>query len=124
MNLPDQPKPPSPLKAIRAYCLSCCKGSQQEVRLCPATECVLHDFRMGRNPFRKSHPMSEEHKQKLMSAREKFNTSKTFSNESDSETDDLSNAISHLDMSYEESYLNRNEFPTYPNFPEEGDGSS
>ena len=68
--------------------------------------------------------MSEEHKQKLMSAREKFNTSKTFSNERESETDDLSNAISHLDMSYEENYLNRNEFPTYPNFPEEGDGSS
>lgn len=124
MTLPDQPKPTSPLRAIRQYCLSCCMESQQEVRLCPATECVLHDFRMGRNPFRKSHPMSEEHKKKLMSARDKFNTSKTFSNERETGADYLSSTNSHLDMSYEENYLNRNEYPTYPNFPEEGDGSS
>ena len=124
MTLPDQPKPTSPLRAIRSYCLSCCMESQQEVRLCPATECVLHDFRMGRNPFRKSYPMSEEHKQKLMTAREKFNTSKTIPNESDSEKDSFGSTNSHLDMSYEENYLNRNEYPVYPNFPEEGDGSS
>ena len=38
----------SPLKAIRAYCLGCCLGQPVEVAACPATECILHPFRMGR----------------------------------------------------------------------------
>lgn len=42
----------SPVKAIRAYCLNCCLESANEVRLCPAEDCVLHPFRFGKNPYR------------------------------------------------------------------------
>lgn len=38
----------TPLKAIRARCLTCCGGSSKEVRLCPAEKCPLHPHRMGR----------------------------------------------------------------------------
>jgi|GEM_PF-3888544 len=34
------------LKAmVRAYCLWCCGGSQQEVRLCPVKDCPLYRWR-------------------------------------------------------------------------------
>lgn len=49
----------NPVKAIRAKCLhDCCAGSSTEVENCQCTECFLHPFRFGKNPFRK--PMSEE----------------------------------------------------------------
>lgn len=41
----------NPLKAIRAKCLECCGGSPKEVRLCSDTNCALHPFRKGQNPF-------------------------------------------------------------------------
>ncbi len=47
-------KPPTykpPLKAIRAYCLDCCLEQPKEVRLCPASDCAVHSFRFGKNPF-------------------------------------------------------------------------
>lgn len=37
----------TPIKAIRAKCLDCCCGSNDEVRLCPITDCPLHIYRMG-----------------------------------------------------------------------------
>jgi len=37
----------SPLKAIRAKCLSCCCDSKIEVRLCPSKTCPLWPFRSG-----------------------------------------------------------------------------
>lgn len=45
-------KPPTPLKAIRAKCLDCVCFQPSEVRKCPAKECPLWPFRMGRNPNR------------------------------------------------------------------------
>jgi len=48
----------SPLKAIRAKCLDCSNDSPQEVRSCNITGCSLHDFRMGKNPHRKSRELS------------------------------------------------------------------
>lgn len=42
----------SPLKAIRAKRLDCSNDQWNEVRLCPATDCALHEFRLGRNPNR------------------------------------------------------------------------
>ena len=42
----------TPLKAIRAKCLDCCCQQANEVRLCAATECPLHPYRMGHNPKR------------------------------------------------------------------------
>ena len=50
----------SPLKAIRARCLDCCAGQAQEVKLCPAQNCPLYPFRLGKNPFRKSREYSPE----------------------------------------------------------------
>ena len=35
-------------RAIRAKCLDCCGNQQTEVRLCPAENCPLHPYRMGR----------------------------------------------------------------------------
>lgn len=35
-------------KAIRLKCLDCCCDQSAEVRRCPATDCPLWRFRMGR----------------------------------------------------------------------------
>jgi hypothetical protein len=35
-------------KAIRLKCLDCCAGQSAEVRKCPAEQCPLWRFRMGR----------------------------------------------------------------------------
>lgn len=35
-------------KAIRLKCLDCCCGQAAEVRKCPAIDCPLWRFRMGR----------------------------------------------------------------------------
>lgn len=35
-------------KAIRLKCLDCCCGQAAEVRKCPAEDCPLWRFRMGR----------------------------------------------------------------------------
>jgi hypothetical protein len=39
------------LRVIRRKCLDCSAGQPSEVRLCPATSCPLHPYRMGENPF-------------------------------------------------------------------------
>jgi hypothetical protein len=43
----------SPLKAIRAHCLSCCAGYAGEVRLCTIKACDLFPYRFGSNPNRR-----------------------------------------------------------------------
>lgn len=35
-------------RAIRAKCLDCCCGQSAEVRKCPATDCPLWVYRMGK----------------------------------------------------------------------------
>lgn len=40
----------TPIKAIRAYCMSCCRENRAEVRACPAAACPLHPYRMGHRP--------------------------------------------------------------------------
>lgn len=35
-------------KAIRLKCLDCCAGQAAEVRRCPATQCPLWRYRMGK----------------------------------------------------------------------------
>ena len=37
-------------KAIRQKCLECSAWQEKEVRLCPAKDCALWPYRMGRNP--------------------------------------------------------------------------
>lgn len=60
----DAKKTPSPLKSIRAYCLGCCYGSAEEVKLCPITNCELYPFRFGKNPYHTA-TITEEHREKL-----------------------------------------------------------
>lgn len=43
--------PQSPIKSIRAYCVECAGDSEAEARKCPATQCPLWPFRMGKNVF-------------------------------------------------------------------------
>lgn len=52
----------NPVKAIRAYCLSCVGGSSNEVDKCPISECPLHSFRHGKNPFRTKRELTDEQK--------------------------------------------------------------
>ena len=63
----------SPIKAIRAKCLDCCIGQREEVKLCPAKDCPLWPFRLGKNPNRKR-VLTEEQKraaaERLKKARE------------------------------------------------------
>lgn len=67
----------SPLKAIRAKCLECSSDSPGEVKECNITDCELHSFRMGKNPFRKKRVLTEEQKsvmaERLKNARESKN---------------------------------------------------
>lgn len=41
------------LRIIRLKCLDCVCYQEQEVRLCPDDECVLHAFRMGKHPIKR-----------------------------------------------------------------------
>lgn len=53
-------------KAIRMKCLDCCCDNMAEVRKCPATNCPLWRYRMGREendelkPVRKNSENSDE----------------------------------------------------------------
>jgi len=42
----------SPLKAIRNHCLECMGYQAKEVKNCPAKECWLWPYRMGKRPKR------------------------------------------------------------------------
>ena len=62
----------SPIKAIRAKCLDCCCGQRDEVKLCPAKDCPLWPFRMGKNPNRSRNMTDEQReaaKERLAKAR-------------------------------------------------------
>ena len=50
----------NPVKAIRAFCIDCCGGSSNEVKLCTAPKCVLYPFRLGKNPYRAKRELTEE----------------------------------------------------------------
>lgn len=52
----------SPVKAIRAYCIGCCNGSFNEVKLCEISDCELYPFRFGKNPYIKRKELTEEQK--------------------------------------------------------------
>lgn len=46
----------TPLKAIRAFCVSCMGFQPREVANCTSRTCVLFPMRFGRNPFQKRGP--------------------------------------------------------------------
>ena len=119
MELPQQPQPTSPLKAIRSYCLSCCLESALEVKLCPAEECPLWAFRFGKNPYRKSTPMSDEQKKERAERLRRFKHSESAEILEENNMIAFSSIKSHLSMENEETSLNHGEYPTYGNFPEE-----
>ena len=52
----------NPVKAIGAWCLDCCGGSQVTRKECGAPDCVLYPFRFGKNPYRSRRELSEEEK--------------------------------------------------------------
>lgn len=52
----------SPIKAIKEKCLDCCCDQREEVKLCPAKDCPLWPFRLGKNPYRTRH-MTDEQKE-------------------------------------------------------------
>jgi|TARA_R110000744_G_scaffold227915_1_gene345954 hypothetical protein len=39
------------LQVIRAKCIDCCCGDRSEVKRCAITDCDLHPYRLGKNPF-------------------------------------------------------------------------
>ena len=55
----------NPVKAIRAFCLECSGDSTAEVKSCPRSECPLHPFRFGKNPYRQRREMTEDEKRVL-----------------------------------------------------------
>jgi hypothetical protein len=66
----------NPVKAIRAYCLDCCRELREEVKYCPSeTLCALGPFRMGKNPFRTKRVLTEDQRlamsERLAKARNK-----------------------------------------------------
>lgn len=74
----------SPAKAIRKYCIECCREFVDEVRNCPAENCVLHPFRFGKNPFRITREVTDEQKRKMAEGRERYlNEKKNNSEEKD-----------------------------------------
>ena len=63
----------NPVKAIRVKCLDCCYDSTKEIELCPVTDCALHPFRMGKNPYRTKRKMTEEQRQQARERLAKIN---------------------------------------------------
>jgi hypothetical protein len=51
------------LRVIRLKCADCVCWQENEIRLCPADDCILWDFRMGKNPIKRV--MSEKQKANL-----------------------------------------------------------
>ena len=63
----------TPIKAIRAKCMDCCYDQRDEVKLCPAKDCPLWPFRLGKNPNRVRNLTDEQKqaaKERLAKARE------------------------------------------------------
>lgn len=51
------------LRVIRLKCFDCTCWQEAEVRLCPADDCILHAYRMGKNPIKRV--MSKKQKEAL-----------------------------------------------------------
>lgn len=53
----------NPVKAIREFCLDCCGDSSAAVKECTSSNCALHPFRLGKNPYRTKREMTDEQKE-------------------------------------------------------------
>lgn len=78
MNKSEENVITNPVKAIRAFCIDCCGGSSNEVKLCTAPKCALYPFRLGKNPYRTKRVMTDEQRaeatERLAKARQKQQT--------------------------------------------------
>jgi hypothetical protein len=59
----------SPIKAIREMCVECYGGREnkehrQLIASCPVSECALHEFRFGVNPYNRKTLTVEQRKQR------------------------------------------------------------
>ena len=41
-----------PISTFRKFCLECMGGNRNFVKECTTTDCIIHPFRMGKNPAR------------------------------------------------------------------------
>lgn len=73
----------TPIKAIRLFCLECCGGSSNEVKLCPSTTCQLYPFRLGKNPNVKPREITEEQRQAIAKRLSEGKKRKSFEKSSD-----------------------------------------
>lgn len=60
-----KPKSTSPLEAIKDFCMECCGYQRDEVKTCSAPMCPLYEFRLGKNPYRKTKDYTEEELEKM-----------------------------------------------------------
>ena len=49
----------TPLKAIKKHCLECSGYEKKQVRECVVKDCVLYEYRQGKNPNRKGSTLSK-----------------------------------------------------------------
>ena len=66
----------NPLSSIKAHCRECSGGIIEEHKNCPVTDCFLHPYRLGTNPFRKKREMNEDQKQAIAERLKKARNSK------------------------------------------------
>ena len=69
-------KPNTPQKAIVDFCISCMGYHKSYVKDCSATKCPLYEFRLGKNPYRKSREYTEEQREELKERARKARESK------------------------------------------------
>lgn len=73
----DKTQATSVLKAIKIHCrTNCCCDDMDSWKNCVITECQLHPFRMGKNPFRKKRELSDEQRQAIADRLEKAREAK------------------------------------------------
>ena len=66
MNLRNgKSKSTTPLDAIKDFCMECCGYQRDEVKNCSAPMCALYEFRLGKNPYRKTKDYTEEELEKM-----------------------------------------------------------
>lgn len=58
-----------PLKQIRLKCLDCSSESPAEVRECQSNDCLLYEYRMGKNPKLKGKGRTKEQMAKITAKR-------------------------------------------------------
>jgi hypothetical protein len=70
----------NPVKAIREFCIDCCGGSRETVKVCPSVKCALYPFRMGKNPFRQIRQKKELTEEQKAAIVERLNNGKKNKN--------------------------------------------